>query len=121
MGLNGEHKSDSEGETTSQSSEEAVISTELPAGEGNKKGVQAKLDASPVNSNKEGLDAEMQVDETEGGVQNLREYTRLDTALPVAMWTGGWLTVGGCRGQPGHSRLASSAGKLNRAEQGQAQ
>jgi hypothetical protein len=62
MGLNGEHKSDSESEITSQSSEEAVISTELPIDEGNKKNVQAKLDASPDKSNEESKDALMQVE-----------------------------------------------------------
>ncbi len=40
-------RSDSEGETTSQSSEDAVISTELPGGKGNKKLVQVNLDTSP--------------------------------------------------------------------------
>jgi hypothetical protein len=64
MGKNGEHKSDSESEIASQSSEEVVISTELPVSKGNKKNVQARLDSSPGDTNTEIGDAVMQVEET---------------------------------------------------------
>jgi hypothetical protein len=58
-------KSDSEGETTSQSSEEAVISTELAGDEGNKKIVQASLDTSPNVISEGNKDAVMQGQEDE--------------------------------------------------------
>ncbi len=45
-------RSDSEGEATLQSSEEAVISTELPGEDGNKKIVQASLDTPRMISAK---------------------------------------------------------------------
>jgi hypothetical protein len=63
MEQNGEHKSDSESEITSQSSEEAVFTTDLPGDKGNKKTVQAKLDTSPKDSHEEVKDTDMQSEE----------------------------------------------------------
>ncbi len=74
-------RSDSEGETTSQSSEEAVRNADLPVGEGNKKNVQAKLDTSPDNNNAEGEDAEIQVENHQQGIANGEEAGKSEQSL----------------------------------------
>ena len=62
-------RNDSEGETTSQSSEEPVISTELPEKKGNKKNVQVSLDTSPNDVSEGNKDAEMQGQDDEVGLR----------------------------------------------------